>query len=263
MTRMASCRVWTPANWMPWSGWNSSQPVRWLRKSKCHQERRNSPSVASLRPSEACLCTTFSISRSSALRSSSAVISPFSSLARASLMRGGRNKLPTSSARNGALVLCMASTPEILMGSGARDAEIALQHRGIGLQRVACRIMHDRAALQYHNTVGQPQNLLGILLDNNRADAPGPGNGAERPEQFLDDDRRQPLGGLVQQQDFRIERQGATDCQHLLLAAGELVAEIAAAFLQPRKHLVDLFHGPGPGLGHGGHVFLDRQGTED
>jgi hypothetical protein len=26
--------------------------------------------------------------------------------------------------------------------------------------------MHDRAALQYHNPVGQPQNLLGILLDN-------------------------------------------------------------------------------------------------
>ena len=32
------------------------------RKSKCHQERRNSPSVASFRPIGACLCTTFSIS---------------------------------------------------------------------------------------------------------------------------------------------------------------------------------------------------------
>src|SRR5436305_2382282 len=108
---MESCRVWTPANWMPCSGWYNSQPVRWLRKSKCHQERRNSPSVASFRPIEACLCTTFSISRSSALRRSSAVISPFSSLARASLMRGGRNRLPTSSARNGALVLCMVFNP--------------------------------------------------------------------------------------------------------------------------------------------------------
>src|SRR4051812_22150705 len=143
---------------------------------------------------------------SSILRRSSAVISPFSSLARASLMRGGRNRLPTSSARNGALVLCMALTPEhrgvsSKMGTGPReqdasdksvggsagDAEIALQDGGIGLQRLTGRIMHDRAALQYHNPVGKPQNLLGILLDNNRTDAAGPGNGAERPEQFLDD----------------------------------------------------------------------------
>src|SRR5207249_7455380 len=149
---------------MPVSGWNSSQPPSLARKSKCHQERRNSPSVASFRPIEACLCTTFSISRSSALRRSSALISPFSSLARASLMRGGRNRLPTSSARNGALVLCMVLTPEVLVCC-ARDTEIALQHGGIGLQRTAGRIMHDRAAFQYHNTVGQPQNLLAILLD--------------------------------------------------------------------------------------------------
>ena len=60
--------------------------------------------------------------------------------------------------------------------------------------------MNDRAALQYHNAVGQPQNLLGILLDNDGADATGAGDGAERPQQFLDDDRGQPLGRLVQQQ---------------------------------------------------------------
>src|SRR5476649_1690483 len=35
------------------------------KKSKCHQERRNSPSVASLRPTSACFLTIFSISRSS------------------------------------------------------------------------------------------------------------------------------------------------------------------------------------------------------
>ena len=72
-----------------------------------------------------------------------------------------------------------------------------------------------------------------------RADAAGAGDGAERPQQFLDDDRRQPLGRLVQQQHLRVERQRAADRQHLLLAAGELVAEIVAALLQPRKHLVD------------------------
>ena len=46
--------------------------------------------------------------------------------------------------------------------------------------------MDDRAALQYHNPVDQPQNLLRVLLDNDRADAAGPGDGTECPQQFLD-----------------------------------------------------------------------------
>src|SRR5207237_9394552 len=89
----------------------------------------------------------------------------------------------------------------------AGDAEIALQRRGIGLERAARRIVNDGAALQYHNTVGQPQNLLRILLDNDRADATRAGNAAQRPQQFFDDDRRQPLGRLVQKQDIGIEGQ--------------------------------------------------------
>src|SRR6202011_5017139 len=50
---------------------------------------------------------------SSTLRRSSAEISPFSNLARASLIFGGRNRLPTSSARKGAFVLCMVLAPRI------------------------------------------------------------------------------------------------------------------------------------------------------
>src|ERR1700694_1311619 len=252
-----------PANWMPSSGWNSSQPVNLARKSKCHHERRNSPSVASFRPIDACLCTTFSISISSTLRRSSADISPFSSLARASLMRGGRNRLPTSSARKGAFVLCIVSTPGNLMCRGARDAEEAFVYRGIGLQGGTRRIVNDCAALQYHDAVGQPQNLLCILLDDDRTDAAGAGDSAQRLEQLLDDDRSQPLGRLVEQQYSWIERERAADRQHLLLAAGELVAEIVAALLQPRKHLVDLRHRPRSRLRHRGHVLFHRQRAED
>src|SRR3981189_1661434 len=163
---------------------------------------------------------------SSTLRRSSAEISPFSSLARASLMRGGRSRLPTSSARKGAFVLCMVSFPRILMCRGARDAEEAFEYRRIGFQGGTRSVVDDRAALQYHNAVGQPQNLLGILLDNNRAGAAGAGDGSGR------------------QQPFWMERRRAADREHLLLAAGELVAEIVATFLQPRKHLVDFRHRP-------------------
>src|SRR6516165_6659734 len=156
---------------MPVSGWNSSQPVSLARKSKCHQERRNSPSVASFSPTDACLCTTFSISESSILRNSPGEISPFSNLARASLMRAGLSRLPTSSARNGGFVRCMVLLPKSSMCRGAGDAEMALECRRIGLQLPACRDVGDRAAFQYHDTAGEPQYLLRILLDDDRADA--------------------------------------------------------------------------------------------
>ena len=70
----------------------------------------------------------------------------------------------------------------------------------------------------------------------------------ERREQLLDDDRRETLERLVEQDDARIEDQRAADREHLLLAAGELVAEIAPALGQPRKQLRRLLasvHGPG------------------
>src|SRR6266403_2401850 len=256
--------------------------MSFARKSKCHQERRNSPSVASFSAIDACLCTTLSISMSSALRRSSADISPFSSLARASLMRGGRNRLPTSSARKGAFVLCMShsrriqafssemdtrsreeNTSKKLVWRGVRDAQETFEYRGIGLQGGTRRVMDDRAALQYHNAVGQPQNLLRVLLDDDGTSAARAGDGAERSQQFLDDDRGESLGRLVQQQHFWVERQRPADRQHLLLAAGELVAEMVAALSQPWKHPIDLFHGPSAGLRHRGHVLFHRQRAKD
>jgi len=86
---------------------------------------------------------------------------------------------------------------------------------------------------------------------------------AKRLEQFLDNNRGQPLGRLVQQQYPRIERQRAADREHLLLAAGQLIAEIVATFLEPRKHFVNLADRPRSRLRHRGHVFFHRQRTED
>src|ERR1700682_2810369 len=43
-----------------------------------------------------------------------------------------------------------------LMCRSARDAEKAFEHRGIGFQCSTRRIVDDRAALQYHNAVGEP-----------------------------------------------------------------------------------------------------------
>ena len=99
VTRRLSGLVWMPWNWMPWSSTTRSHPVRCQKKSKCHHERRNSPSVASCRPTSSCFLMTFLISSSSIFFSSAGAIWPFSRLARASLSGAVRSRLPTSSAR--------------------------------------------------------------------------------------------------------------------------------------------------------------------
>ena len=64
----------------------------------------DSPSVATLSPTSACLAISALISRSSIVLSCSAVISPVSRFARAALSSDERRKLPTWSARNGAVI---------------------------------------------------------------------------------------------------------------------------------------------------------------
>src|ERR1700690_92579 len=62
----------------------------------------------------------------------------------------------------------------------------------------------------------------------------------DRTPDLLDDDRREPLGRLVEQQQMRASAQDAADREHLLLAAGKLGALAAAPLAQIRKKFVDL-----------------------
>src|SRR5262245_6119182 len=208
------------------------------RKSKCHQERRNSPSVASCSPVASCFLTTFSISRSSIALSSAAEMAPFSRLARASLSAAGRRKLPTWSARNGGLVLFIARTPggqssarkamadkppsTIKRGRlsrpspwdqshpwraaarsmpgpaaagaprapGGGDAEMALQHRAVGGEIGARRLVDHHAALDDRRPVGDAQHLLSVLLDQDRRHALVADDAPQRLQQLLDQNGR-------------------------------------------------------------------------
>jgi hypothetical protein len=64
--------------------------------------------------------------------------------------------------------------------------------------------------------------------------------GAMASQQLLDDDRVPgPSSGSSSSSSRGIEHQRAADGQHLLLAARELVAEVALALGQARKQLVD------------------------
>src|SRR5229473_573825 len=71
------------------------------------------------------------------------------------------------------------------------------------------------------------QAALGGELAASRLVAPllGARSGeCQDPEDLAHHQRRQALGGLVQNQQFRVDEQGTADRQHLLLAARELPA---------------------------------------
>ena len=101
--------------------------------------------------------------------------------------------------------------------------------RRVILEQVGrARAMHDGAALDHDGIAGQRQRDLGVLLDQDDGGALVGDHAPDRGRQLLDDDRREPFQRLVEQQQRRIGHQRARDRQHLLLAAGELVAPAAA-----------------------------------
>ncbi|OQC05992.1 MAG: hypothetical protein BWX79_02174 [Alphaproteobacteria bacterium ADurb.Bin100] len=92
-------------------------------------------------------------------------------------------------------------------------------------------------------------------------------NGAQ---QFLDDDGRQAFERLVQQQQPRVEHERSADSQHLLLAPGQLGAQVGLALGQAREHFIDALGCPGvrrmaraDGPRDGGQVLVHRQRLED
>src|SRR5204863_3342584 len=68
----------------------------------------------------------------------------------------------------------------------------------------------------------------------------------EHCDYLLHDHRRQAFGRLVEQEQQWIEHERARDRQHLLLAAGELEAEVALARAQARKQLENPLQRPAP-----------------
>src|SRR6185312_2209518 len=79
---------------------------------------------------------------------------------------------------------------------------------------------------------------------------------------LLNDDRRQALGRLVEQQKPRAGAQDAGDRQHLLLAAGKLAALAEAEpLLEIGKQLENLFEREpaGPHLRRQQQIFLDAK----
>src|SRR5215470_19495111 len=147
--------------------------------------------------------------------------------------------------------------------AGVSDTQEGLEHAAVGAQRRARTLVDDTAAFEDHGAVGHAQDLVRVLLDQDGGKTLLAHDPLERRDQLLDDDGREALERLVEQDDTRIEHERAPDREHLLLAAGELVAEIAAAFGEARKQLIDARRRPGARPRHRGQVLLDGERLED
>src|SRR5215813_6583654 len=109
--------------------------------------------------------------------------------------------------------------------------------------------------------VAQTQQGIDILVDDKDRQSIALERREPAPN-FLADQWRQALGGLVEQQQLRIGHQRAADRQHLLLAAGDLVTLVAAALGQTRQEGVNAIECPGGGMATGGGSEERRVGKE-
>ena len=83
---------------------------------------------------------------------------------------------------------------------------------------------------------------------------------------LLDDDRREPFGRLVHDQEVRVAEQRAANREHLLLAAGQLRAAAGPPLVKAREGLVDALYRPRrirPAGGDEAQMLVDREARPD
>ncbi len=115
--------------------------------------------------------------------------------------------------------------------------------------------------------MGDAERHRGILLDEEDGGALAV-DVADRLEDLLDQDGRQPHARLVEQQQARAGHQRPADGEHLLLAARERARDLGQAFLEAREEGEDplevgLDPVIAPAVGAHHEVLLDAQTLED
>ena len=141
------------------------------------------------------------------------------------------------------------------------DAEQPLLQFAVGLEPRRFHDPVDPAVDHDRDFLGDRGGDADVLLDDKDADI---GLVAERDQNLLDlldDERSEPLGRLVHHQQVWIEEQRTRDREHLLLAAGELIAAVVAALGEPRKCFVDARNRPSRPVVAGGEaqMLLDSE----
>ncbi len=131
-----------------------------------------------------------------------------------------------------------------------------------------------RAAIEHHLALDEDDDAIGDLgdgghglVDHDRGDARFAHEAHDAPD-LVADDGCEPLRGFIEDEEARVRQQGTADGQHLLLAAGQLVAAVLDALGKARKDLDHTIEGPAACVvravaGGDLQVFLHAQRRED
>src|SRR5207249_11757354 len=95
-------------------------------------------------------------------------------------------------------------------------------------------VIHDPATLDDVHVVGELQREVHVLLDEQDREMRALEAQQLRAE-VADQQRREPLGRLVHDEEIGVRHERARDREHLLLAPGELRPTVARALSEPRE----------------------------
>src|SRR5204863_3689031 len=145
-------------------------------------------------------------------------------------------------------------------GSGDHQAGQALR---IGEQIRARTAVSAAAAVQHERSLRDSKGDLRMLLDEHDRKRILLDESLQGLQQHFDDDGREPFERLVHEQERRVAHQRAPDGEHLLLAAGDLVAPVVAPLGELREEIVDPLEGPAARTRRDVEVLLDRERRKD
>ena len=117
--------------------------------------------------------------------------------------------------------------------------DLLMAQYGVAAQALNRAFAYDDTVLQHVGPASHQKGHCQVLLDEKDAGA-FLGNVGKHVEDLLGDDRRQPHGRLVQQQEFGGTHQRPPDRQHLLFAAGQRARRLAQPLFEAREHGEDL-----------------------
>ncbi len=126
---------------------------------------------------------------------------------------------------------------------GVINAEILRDEIIIGADLLRAADKGAAAGVQDHGLVGHLQRKMPVLFDQDDGQSLVL-QAMDGATDFGDDQRRQALRWLVEQQDAGIAHQRPADRQHLLFATRKGAGQLGLPFPQPREHLVYSRHGP-------------------
>ncbi len=125
------------------------------------------------------------------------------------------------------------------------DPEQALLQIAVGGKPRGFDEAVDAAVDHDCDVLGDRRGHPDVLLDDEHRNVTFLAEANQHLLDLCDDDRREPFGGLVHDQEMRIGHQRTRNRQHLLLAAGELATAIVLALGEARECVVDALDGPG------------------